>query len=37
MNILGILCTNAGAQNFAEELGHTGNDVTYTEATLGAN
>ena len=37
MNIFGFLCTSAGAQNFAQGLGHTGNDVTYTEATLGAN
>ena len=36
MNILGILCTNAGAQNFAEELGHTGNDVTYTTSHIGS-
>ena len=37
MNVSGILCTSAGTQNFAKGLGHTGNDVTYTEATLGAN
>ena len=30
MNVFGILCTSAGAQNFAEGLGHT------EEATLGA-
>ena len=32
MNAFGILCTRAGAQNFAEGLGHTGNDVTYTRS-----
>ena len=32
----GILCTSAGAQNFAEGLGHTGNDVTYTRTHIGS-
>ena len=30
--VFGILCTSAGAQNSAEGLGHTGNDVTYTRS-----
>ena len=29
MNVFGIWCTSTGAQNFAEGLGHTGNDLTY--------
>ena len=36
MNVLGILCTSAGAQNFAEGLRRTGNDVSTLEATVGA-
>ena len=32
MNIFGILCTTAGAQNFAEGQGHTGNGVAYTRS-----
>ena len=32
MNVFDILCTSAGAQNFAEGLGHTRNDVTYTRS-----
>ena len=35
MNVFGILCTSAGAQNFAEGLGHTGNDETYTRSHIG--
>ena len=35
MNIFGILCTSAGAQNFAEVPRHTGNDVTYTRSHIG--
>ena len=36
MNIFGFLCTSAGAQNFAQGLGHTGNDVTYTRSHIGS-
>ena len=36
MNVFGILCSSAGAQNFAEGLGHTGNDVTYTRSHIGS-
>ena len=32
MNVFGILCTSAGAQNFAEGPRHTGNGVTYTKS-----
>ena len=32
VNVSGILCTSARTQNFAEGLGHTGNDVTYTRS-----
>ena len=32
MNVFGTLCSSARAQNFAEGLGHTGNDVTYTRS-----
>jgi len=32
MNIVGILCTSAGTQNFAEGPGRMGNDVTYTRS-----
>jgi len=34
MNIFDILCTSARAQNFAGGPGHTGNEVTYTKATM---
>ena len=36
MNVFGILCTSAGAQNFAEGLGHTGNDVTFARIHIGS-
>ena len=36
MNVFGILCTSAGAQNFAKGLGYTGNDVTYTRSHIGS-
>ena len=36
MNVFSILCTSAGAENFAEGLGHTGNDVTYTRSHIGS-
>jgi len=36
MNIFGILCTSAGAQNFAVGPGHTRNDVTYNRSHLGS-
>lgn len=32
MDILGILCTSTREQNFAEESGHSGNDVTYARS-----
>ena len=32
----GILCTSGGAQNFAEGLGHTGNDVPFTRSHTGS-
>ena len=35
MNIFGILCTSAGAQNFTVGPRHTGNDVTYTKSHIG--
>ena len=35
MNVFCILCTSAGAQKFAEGLGHTGNDVTYSRRDIG--
>jgi len=34
MNIFGILCSSAGAQNFPEGPGHTGNDVIYTRSLI---
>ena len=30
------MCTSAGAQNFGEGTGHTGNDVTYTRSHIGS-
>ena len=36
MNVFGILCTSARAQNFAERLGHTGNDVTFARSHIGS-
>ena len=36
MNVFGTLCSSAGAQNFEEGLGHTGNDVTYTRGHTGS-
>lgn len=36
MNVFGILGTSAGAQNFAEGLGHTVRYVTYTGSHIGS-
>ena len=36
MNVFCILSSSAGAQNFAEGLGHTGNDVIYTRSHIGS-
>ena len=36
MNVFGILCTSARAQNFAEGLVHTGNDVTIAGSHIGS-